>query len=454
MECCIISRLRVQPIWFVLLFLVGFLTILKLAFVLVKWVYVNFLRPPKNLRKYGSWAVVTGPTDGIGKSFAFELARKGLNLVLVGRNPDKLKDVSDSIAAKFGKTEVRTVVVDFSGDLDEGVAKIGEAVEGLDVGVLVNNVGVSYPYARFFHEVDEGLLNNLIQVNVVGTTKVTQAVLPGMLKRKRGAIVNIGSGAAIVIPSDPLYAVYAATKAWVLVVDLVLVFVFSPYGICWLLRFCVVFIGFLCSLLMVFVGCWGYVLCSLFQVHRSVLQMSLCWIQEEWNWRSVSGKLLFFSAQLFILASCLLSVFSLVVVKNCHFFHFCWIPLIKFQPISLLIDVYSSWIALVLNILNCGCSFVVILNIKAKNLELQLKLQLLNQLLNLAEYYESFGYPMIWPWETQNSYLCGWNCGTNLKKKTISIEISQSYTLMKRKHKACWGTIQIIKLSLFFFSLT
>jgi len=108
---------------------------------------------------------------------------------------------------------VRTVVVDFSGDLDEGVAKIGEAVEGLDVGVLVNNVGVSYPYARFFHEVDEGLLNNLIQVNVVGTTKVTQAVLPGMLKRKRGAIVNIGSGAAIVIPSDPLYAVYAATKA-------------------------------------------------------------------------------------------------------------------------------------------------------------------------------------------------------------------------------------------------
>ena len=141
------------------------------------------------------------------------VARKGLNLVLVGRNPDKLKDVSDSIAAKFRRTEVKTVVVDFSGDLDEGVKKISEAIEGLEVGVLVNNVGVSYPYARFFHEVDEGLLNNLIKVNVVGTTKVTQAVLPGMLRRKKGAIVNIGSGAAIVIPSDPLYAVYAATKA-------------------------------------------------------------------------------------------------------------------------------------------------------------------------------------------------------------------------------------------------
>ncbi|KAK3223530.1 hypothetical protein Dsin_010555 [Dipteronia sinensis] len=63
-------------------------------------VYVNFLRPSKNLKKYGSWALVTAPTDGIGKAFAFELARKGLNLVLVGRNPDKLNDVSDLIRAK------------------------------------------------------------------------------------------------------------------------------------------------------------------------------------------------------------------------------------------------------------------------------------------------------------------------------------------------------------------
>ncbi|PQQ05475.1 very-long-chain 3-oxoacyl-CoA reductase 1-like [Prunus yedoensis var. nudiflora] len=168
----------------------------------LQWVYVNFLRPAKNLKKYGSWALVTGPTDGIGKAFAFQLARKELNLVLVGRNPEKLKDI-------------KTVVVDFTGDLDDGVKRIRETIEGLDVGLLVNNVGISYPYARFFHEVDEELLKNLIKVNVEGTTKVTQAVLPGMLQRKRGAIVNIGSGAAIVIPSDPLYAVYAATKSYI-----------------------------------------------------------------------------------------------------------------------------------------------------------------------------------------------------------------------------------------------
>ncbi|KAE9604803.1 hypothetical protein Lal_00010891 [Lupinus albus] len=215
MECCIFSKLKTQPLWLLFLFSLGSITLLRFFFLFLKWVYVNFLRPSKNLKKYGSWALITGPTDGIGKGFAFQLARKGLNLVLVGRSPEKLKVVSDSIAAKFGKVKVVTVVVDFSGDLDSVMEKIREAIEGLDVGVLVNNVGVSYPYARFFHEVDDEILRNLIKVNIEGTTKVTQVVLPGMIKRKKGAIVNIGSGAAIVIPSDPLYAVYAASKAYV-----------------------------------------------------------------------------------------------------------------------------------------------------------------------------------------------------------------------------------------------
>ncbi|KAI7735515.1 hypothetical protein M8C21_017873, partial [Ambrosia artemisiifolia] len=149
--------------------------------------------PPKNIKKYGSWALVTGSTDGIGKAFAFELAKKGVNLILVGRNPKKLEDVCLEIKSKFKHTQIKNVVFDLSGDLSEGIKNINEAIEGLDVGVLINNAGV----------------------NVEGTTRVTQAVLPGMLKRKKGAIVNIGSGAAIVIPSDPLYAVYAATKAYI-----------------------------------------------------------------------------------------------------------------------------------------------------------------------------------------------------------------------------------------------
>lgn len=214
MADCIADHLNSQPKWLLFLLALGSAAVLKLFLQFLRWVFAAFLRPPKNLRRYGAWAVVTGPTDGIGKGFAFELARKGLSLVLVGRNPGKLEEVAGQIKGRYGKVEVRQVVVDFAGDLGAGVGRIREAIEGLDVGVLINNVGVSYPYARYFHEVDEELLRSLIQVNVEGTTKVTQVVLPGMVERKRGAIVNIGSGAATVLPSDPLYAVYAATKAY------------------------------------------------------------------------------------------------------------------------------------------------------------------------------------------------------------------------------------------------
>lgn len=215
MDNSFVDHVKSLPLWVQICFLVGSVTVLKAYAAFFKWVYVSFLRPGKNLKKYGSWALVTGPTDGIGKSFAFELAKKGLNLVLVGRNPDKLQEVMDGIQGKYPKTQIKNVVVDFSGDINEGCEKIKEAIEGLDIGVLINNVGISYPYARFFHEVDDELLKNLVKINVEGTTKVTQAVLPNMLKRKKGAIVNIGSGAATVIPSDPLYAVYAGTKAYI-----------------------------------------------------------------------------------------------------------------------------------------------------------------------------------------------------------------------------------------------
>ncbi|KAH9313975.1 hypothetical protein KI387_022602, partial [Taxus chinensis] len=192
----------------------GLISILHKFTAILKWTWVTFLRPGKNLKKYGSWAIVTGPTDGIGKGFAIQLARRNMNLVLVGRTPSKLTDLSDELQSKYN-IQVKTVVVDFSGDLVEGMSRVEEVIGNLDVGLLINNVGVSYPYARFFHEVDSELLKKLIAVNIEGTTRMVHTVLPFMLKKKKGAIVNLGSGAATVIPSDPLYTVYAATKAYV-----------------------------------------------------------------------------------------------------------------------------------------------------------------------------------------------------------------------------------------------
>ncbi|XP_047310692.1 very-long-chain 3-oxoacyl-CoA reductase 1-like [Impatiens glandulifera] len=215
MADCSIHLLKSLPIWLLFLLSIASLFFIKFIINIFHWVYVNFLRAPKNLSNYGSWALITGPTDGIGKAFSFQLAQQGLNLILVGRNPDKLKDVSESIQSKFGKAQIKTVVVDLTGDLNEGVNRIRQVIEGLDVGILVNVAGVGYPSAKYFHDVDDKLIADLIKVNVEATTKVTQAVLPGMIQRKRGAIISIGSGAANLIPSYPLYSVYAATKTYV-----------------------------------------------------------------------------------------------------------------------------------------------------------------------------------------------------------------------------------------------
>ncbi|CAN1137334.1 Very-long-chain 3-oxoacyl-CoA reductase-like protein At1g24470 [Linum perenne] len=206
------------PSWLLLLTSLGFISLLhNLITPLLTYLYHSstLLNPPKSLKtKYGLWAVITGPTDGIGRAFAVALARQGMNLVLIGRNPDKLKRVSTLILSGHADVQIRTLVVDFATarNVEEVVR---EGVRGLDVGVLINNVGITYPGARYFHEVDENVWMEIVKVNLEGTTMATRAVIGGMLKRKKGAIVNVGSGAAIVVPSHPLYTIYAATKAYI-----------------------------------------------------------------------------------------------------------------------------------------------------------------------------------------------------------------------------------------------
>ncbi|KAI5352162.1 hypothetical protein L3X38_005053 [Prunus dulcis] len=206
-----------QEIFIVATSTVGFISLCKPIISFLRWVWVVFLRPPKNLKDYGSWALITGSTDGIGKALAFEMASKGLNLVLVGRNPSKLEATSTELHEKCGgQIQIKNIVIDlakFSGEEIENA--IEEGIKGLDVGILINNAGVAYPYARFFHEVDLELMESTMKVNIEGATWVTKAVLPIMLKKKKGAIVNIGSASSEILPSYPLYTVYAASKAYI-----------------------------------------------------------------------------------------------------------------------------------------------------------------------------------------------------------------------------------------------
>ncbi|KZV14972.1 short-chain dehydrogenase/reductase family protein [Dorcoceras hygrometricum] len=211
-----IDHLETQPAaWVIFLSSIALFSIFNNCMLILQWLYRTFIRPPKDLKTYGTWALVTGSTDGIGLAFAFKLAEKGLNLVLVSRNPSRLKQISGEIHARYPEVEVKILDLEFSSDL--AVSRVNgelkEMIQGLDIGVLINNVGITYPGAMYFHEVGEDIWMNLIKVNVLGTSHVTRAVLRGMIRRGRGAIINIGSGAAIVVPSHPLYAIYAASKA-------------------------------------------------------------------------------------------------------------------------------------------------------------------------------------------------------------------------------------------------
>ncbi|KAK4265021.1 hypothetical protein QN277_026127 [Acacia crassicarpa] len=194
----------------------GFITLFKAFIYFVRWVWVMFIRPSKNLKTYGSWAIVTGSTDGIGKAISLELASKGLNVLLVGRNPKKLEATSKEIRDAHGEhVEVKLVVIDFEKvNGEEIVKKIGEETEGLDVGVLVNNVGMASPYPRYFHEDDLEFMEAIIKVNLEAITWVTKAVIEGMIGKKKGVIVNICSGSCTIVSSFPLFSLYAATKAY------------------------------------------------------------------------------------------------------------------------------------------------------------------------------------------------------------------------------------------------
>lgn len=180
--------------------------------------YAFFLRGGKDLRKYGEWAVVTGATDGIGRGYAFEMAKKGLNVLLISRTESKLVEVEAEIKEKFPNITVDHLAIDF-GHFDEAARKSVKAkVEPLDIGVLINNVGMSYPFTRYFHELSDEVIHGLLELNVSSTVWMTRVVLgteetPGMVKRKRGAIVNTSSGAGRT--TSPLLAEYSGAKSFI-----------------------------------------------------------------------------------------------------------------------------------------------------------------------------------------------------------------------------------------------
>jgi 17beta-estradiol 17-dehydrogenase / very-long-chain 3-oxoacyl-CoA reductase len=125
----------------------------------------------------------------------------------------KLDECSKELKQKYPSVNVLVIDIDFSKFDEKDRKRVHDILDTIDVGVLVNNVGVSYPFPKYFHELDDERVEHLISLNVNSTTWMTRIVLPGMIKRKRGAIVNISSAAGVSI--SPLLSQYGASKSYI-----------------------------------------------------------------------------------------------------------------------------------------------------------------------------------------------------------------------------------------------
>ena len=157
---------------------------------------------------------MTGASDGIGKEFAVQLAAKGFSLVLVSRTASKLEALAKDIGQRFGGAgvQVRTLAMDFSDDKDDDYERLGRLIEGLDVGILINNVGQSHSMPVPFLQTERRELQDIVTINCLGTLKTTQVVARKLVQRKRGLILTMGSMGGWM--PTPYLATYSGSKAF------------------------------------------------------------------------------------------------------------------------------------------------------------------------------------------------------------------------------------------------
>lgn len=155
--------------------------------------------------------LITGASSGLGEGFARALAGRGHNLLLVARRQERLAELAVELE-RGGEVSVKTIALDLA-QPDAGARLMAEVAErGLFVETLINNAGFG---ARGpFAEIGLDEQKRMIALNCTALMELCHGVLPGMIERRRGGILNIASTAAF--QPGPWMAVYYATKAFVL----------------------------------------------------------------------------------------------------------------------------------------------------------------------------------------------------------------------------------------------
>lgn len=152
--------------------------------------------------------MVTGATSGIGEACAKKFANGGYNVIVTGRRHDKLEALKTQLEAQGA----RVLALTFDVREREAARKVVESIDGewADIDVLVNNAGLALGLDKEY-EGDFNDWDTMIDTNVKGLLNMTRFIVPGMVKRNRGHVINIGS-----VAGDAAYAngnVYCATKA-------------------------------------------------------------------------------------------------------------------------------------------------------------------------------------------------------------------------------------------------
>lgn len=158
-----------------------------------------------------SCALVTGASAGLGEEFVLQLAPRVDTFVLVARREDRLNELSAAVRARHPGVSVEVLPADLNSPAD--VLRLIDALttRGLVPDLLVNNAGLG-DYGEFA-VAEWPRLESMLRVNIEALTRLTHALVPGMIRQGKGAVINISSLASILPIPD--FAVYAATKAYV-----------------------------------------------------------------------------------------------------------------------------------------------------------------------------------------------------------------------------------------------